>query len=223
MGKPLNLKGQIFNRLTVLEKSDKRTSSGSVYWKCKCSCGNITYVVGSYLKSNHTRSCGCIGVKTHGLSRSRIYGIFHQMKKRCYNPKSPDYINYGGKGVTICSEWLDDFIEFNDWSMKNGYNKSLTIDRKNPKKGYSPDNCRWVNLTIQSRNRDKIKNSSSKYIGVSYWKKSKKFISAISRNGKRVFIKSFNNEIDAAKARDKFIISNKWTDEYQLNFNHEKM
>lgn len=82
----------------------------------------------------------------HGLSETRLYSTFQNMKQRCYNPNDPKYGSYGGKGVTICDEWLNDFKAFYDWSMKNGYEEHLTIDRINSKKPYQPDNCRWITM-----------------------------------------------------------------------------
>lgn len=87
----------------------------------------------------------------HGLSKTRLYGIYNNMKQRCYNPNNPSYIYYGGKGITICREWLDDFENFYNWSMANGYEEDLTIDRKESNKGYCPENCRWITLDENSR------------------------------------------------------------------------
>lgn len=80
----------------------------------------------------------------HGLSKTRLYRTWNNMKQRCYNPKNPNYASYGGRGITIYQEWLDDFQRFYDWAMANGYSDELTIDRIDGTKGYFPDNCRWV-------------------------------------------------------------------------------
>lgn len=93
----------------------------------------------------------------HGMKYSRLYGIWCNMKSRCYNRKTSNYRLYGGKGVTVCDEWLSDFVAFMNWSMANGYADNLTIDRINPNGNYSPDNCRWTTQKVQcnhfSRNR----------------------------------------------------------------------
>jgi len=84
----------------------------------------------------------------HGLSRTRIYRIFAGMKQRCYNKNATGYKMYGGKGVKICQEWLDDFQTFYNWSMENGYADKLTIDRIDSKRDYCPDNCRWITFEL---------------------------------------------------------------------------
>lgn len=94
----------------------------------------------------------------HKLCENRLYNIFRNMKQRCYNPKTINYKNYGGKGITICEEWLDEktgFINFYNWSVKNGYNENLTIDRINVNGNYEPNNCQWITKSENS-GKDKI-------------------------------------------------------------------
>lgn len=121
------------------------------------------------------------------------------MNQRCNNKKNKDYCYYGGRGITICDEWktLDDFRE---WAFKNGYTNKTTLDRKDNEKGYSPENCRWVNEKwIQCVNRRKFKNSKSEYIGVvKYGEKS--WTSRLGLKGVRYHLGTYETEIGAAIA-----------------------
>ena len=88
-----------------------------------------------------------------GRKGSRLYRIYNNMKNRCYNEHSNSYKNYGGRGITVCDEWLNDFKAFYDWAITHGYRDDLTIDRKDNDKGYSPDNCRWATALEQRLNQ----------------------------------------------------------------------
>lgn len=96
-------------------------------------------------------------LKTHGMSESRIYRIWIDMKRRCNDTRNRAFCRYGAKGIKVCKEWNDDFIAFYKWSMQNGYNNSLSIDRINNDMGYSPTNCRWTDRIVQSTNRSVTK------------------------------------------------------------------
>ena len=97
---------------------------------------------------------------THKLSDSRIYKIYYAMKQRCFNPKTKNYSGYGGRGITVCQEWVDNFLCFYDWSIKNGYEEKLengrnklTLDRIDNNGNYKPSNCRWVVQKVNERNK----------------------------------------------------------------------
>lgn len=89
----------------------------------------------------------------HGMSRTRLHKIWDGIKYRCYNPNATGYENWGGRGITMCDEWQDSFIAFYEWSMANGYNDTLSIDRINNDLGYCPENCRWATYKEQVKNR----------------------------------------------------------------------
>lgn len=88
----------------------------------------------------------------HGKRNTRLYGIWLQMKNRCFNTKTERYKDYGGRGITVCDEWKNDFTKFYDWSISNGYQENLTIDRIDNDGNYEPSNCRWVTVKTQNRN-----------------------------------------------------------------------
>lgn len=163
MGKFQDLTGQRFGRLTVLGFAGRKKPQ--ILWECQCDCGNKKIVTGNALRTNGTRSCGCLAdesrknvapkVTTHGDSKTRLYRIHSAMKQRCYNPNRERYKDYGGKHITICKEWLEKggYEAFKEWALSNGYRDNLTIDRIDNEKGYSPENCRWVDMKTQSNNK----------------------------------------------------------------------
>lgn len=159
MRKPIDMVGKRFGRLTVLSRAG-RDKHRNTQWLCRCDCGVITVVLGGNLRRGYTKSCGCFNKKTardrattHGGSGSRLYHIRTNMIQRCYNTNIPEYPRYGGRGITVCKEWRESFAAFRDWALANGYSDSLSIDRIDNEKGYSPENCRWVDEIQQANNK----------------------------------------------------------------------
>lgn len=147
-----DLTGQKFNHLTVV----KLASRNPIYWECVCDCGNTTFVRTSNLTRGQVKTCGCAhkrGNPTHGHSNTRLYRIYKKIIRRCYCADEPSYHNYGGRGITVCDEWKNDFMTFYNWALDNGYDESLSIDRINNDGNYEPTNCRWVDSKQQSNNR----------------------------------------------------------------------
>lgn len=160
-GECSDLTGMRFNRLTVVRLFE-RTQRRRYVWLCKCDCGNMVKTTSEHLKSGHTKSCGCwnneriakVNFK-NGLNGTRLYYSWYNMCNRCNRENNYEYIHYGARGITVCDEWLGDngFVNFTDWAFKNGYNDTLTLDRKDNSKGYSPENCRWVDKFVQANNK----------------------------------------------------------------------
>lgn len=166
----IDLSGKRYGYLTVIERVEDREYKGGrkkPQYLCLCDCGNTTFVTGECLRCGCTKSCGChrgdslirYSMK-HSKSHERIYSIYCDMKKRCYNNKCSGYKNYGGKGVTICKEWLDDFNSFYRWSMEHGYDETLTIDRIDSSGNYEPTNCQWITRSENISRRN-----------IEYWRK----------------------------------------------------
>lgn len=157
--------GKRFGNLIVLYEVNGDIRKDKPGWvrrkyRCKCDCGNEKDVLRDSLLSGNTKSCGCLmyksrpsARKTHGMSESRIYRIWRHIKERCLDPNNNRYYRYGARGITICNEWEKSFENFYEWAINNGYQENLTIERINNDGNYCPDNCTWIPLSEQAKNK----------------------------------------------------------------------
>jgi len=162
-----DITNQRFGRLLPLELVGRDTHKIAL-WKCQCDCGNLTIVRLNALTSSLTRSCGCLNseirkelhkgnthAKTHGLAKHYLYSTWSTMKARCYNPKAFKYPHYGGRGITVCDEWLNSFPTFlKDMGERP---QGCTLDRKDNNGPYSKENCKWSTSGEQNSNRRNIR------------------------------------------------------------------
>lgn len=147
----IDLTGKTFGKLKVLSRNYEKQNDRNVVWDCICECGNSRVVMTHQLTSGKVTHCGCDdAVYRNDFTESRVHSIWNSMKTRTkYNE------NYTNKNIKVCNEWLGKFgfINFYNWSMENGYEENLTIDRIDNNKGYSPDNCRYISSLGQAYNK----------------------------------------------------------------------
>ena len=149
-----DLTGKRFGKLTVMGLDHVSRTRGS-FWLCQCDCGTEIVVRRDSLTTGNTMSCGCYHDeyrRTHGMTNTRLFKIWTGMKARCKYDYGDRHKHYVDRGIAVCSEW-GDFETFRDWALNNGYQDDLTIDRIDNDLGYYPENCRWVNNSIQQNNK----------------------------------------------------------------------
>ena len=168
MPKKIDLTGQTINRLVVIREYG-RDKHGNVLWLCRClgkngnDCGKEVVVRGDSLRSENTKSCGCLKREqfgsrntTHGCSNKTWYTVYQCMMERCGHWEGGDEHHlrlYRDRGITVCEEWRELPLAFGDWLFEHGWRKGLQIDRIDNNKGYSPENCRVVTPKENSNNR----------------------------------------------------------------------
>ena len=166
MGSFIDLTNKTFGRLTVISISHKG-SHGVWFWNCRCACGNICVKRGYHLRNGSTKSCGCLEKENlerlhgtqikHHQSKAPLYKVWKAMKSRCLNLNDKRYARYGGRGITICHDWIADYAQFERWALENGYDAGLTIDRIDNDENYCLENCRFVTIKKNNRNNSMTK------------------------------------------------------------------
>lgn len=207
--------GDVFGRLEVIALHNDGPRGFS--WLCKCECGNeVIKANGDLIPSKRSRghkSCGCSLYAHNGLimKNKRLYDIWYAMKRRCDNENSGSYERYGAVGASYCDEWKE-YENFYDWTIRNGYEKGLTLDRIDTSKPYSPENCRWVDYYFQNQNKKIFRNNTSGYTGVSHDKKRDKYIASIQRNDLLLSLGIYDDidlAIEARKKAESYFKENK--------------
>jgi hypothetical protein len=185
----------------------------------KCFCGNVFVSKVTNVKKSVTRSCGCLrngrkgemaGNYKHGLSSSRLYGIWNGMKHRCYNVSDINYKRYGGRGISVCNEWVNNFLAFYKYAstLDNHNNKNYSIDRIDNDGDYEPGNIRFATQLEQCENR-KPKKAYSNTGRQGVYERNGKFFSSVTHNGKLIHMGTFKTIDEAVVARRLYVLKNK--------------
>lgn len=205
--------GTRFGRLTVIRSA--RNDNGGRLWLCWCDCGKTTIQPSSRLRSGNTRSCGCLRKEEarergrelakayntkHGMSSAAEYYAWRSMKNRCCNPRTAQYEDYGGRGITVCQRWLDSFKSF--FADVGPRPTGMTLDRIDTNGNYVPGNVRWASRSTQQFNQRKQKGTSSAFRGVHLEKRTGKWTASICKEYRHYRLGTFTTEVEAARAYD---------------------
>lgn len=219
--------GDRFGRLTVIKEIAPRiTPRGQRYRKIKliCDCGNTIEAFSDNICRGNTKSCGCLHRDimrhrdtTHGFAKHPLFGVWAQMNSRCNNPKNISFKDYGDRGITVCDEWQKSISVFIEWALRKGWIRGLCLDRKDNDKGYSPENCRFVDRGLSSRNQRLLRvDNKSGFRGVYFYARNQKWHAQIMSNGKKQHLGYYSEPTAAAKAYDQ--AARKLSAGHPLNF-----
>ena len=211
MNKKHDLTGKRFGRLVVQHIS--KSKNYRTTWRCVCDCGNVKDVLQQNLLDGHVTSCGCKlrdvnrskiinynnsqNKESHMETKTRLYRIWIGMKARCEQNRH----NYGERGIKVCQRWKESFLSFKSWALVNGYSDLLSIDRIDVNGDYCPENCRWVNMSLQEYNKRPTSRNKSGVVGVSYNSNHKRWVATISKDKVFHYIGCFKTKEEAIAAR----------------------
>jgi len=208
----IDLTGHTYGRLTVIKEVEPYVSPKGhkkPKYLCQCSCGNNIETVASSLRHGVTKSCGCLRkevtskrMTTHGLTKSKEHNTWAKIKQRCYNPNSEFYNDYGGRGITVAPQWVNNFEQFLEDVGPAPEGDNVSIDRIDTNGNYEPGNVRWVcSYRIQAITRRKRKDNKSGHTGVHWYAPYSKWQANIGVNNKLINLGYFDTKEEAITAR----------------------
>lgn len=224
-GSPLHLLGVFFMEKPKLIKDlgysyfkpDSKQKIKYGIFECPY-CGSLFKTGVRNVIRGDTTSCGCYrdkvvknGTKrTHGLTHTRIFKIWMGLRWRCTRKATPSVFNknYRGRGIKVYDAWDKSFMSFYNWSMSNGYSDKLEIDRIDVDGDYCPENCRWVDGSVNAQNTRLLRIDNKTGYRCVYSIKNK-WIATIGVNKKYIHLGSYNTPEEAALAYNNFVIKNK--------------
>lgn len=210
---------------TYLKKATPSSSQRYRFGIYECQYCNKEFeaMVGN-IRNKSTKGCGCQRGKwfKHGLESNRFYSTWSGLVARCTNPSNHKFYMYGARGITVCEEWLD-VANFVAWAEKTYPNtKGVSLDRIDNDKGYSPDNCRWTDISTQNINQRMKKNNTSGYVGVGFNKSKGKWEASLKLNNIYKYMGAFLTLEEAVQARDNYIIENNLPHKLSTDYKREE-
>lgn len=205
------------------QKTPTSTNKQSVkrgIYECQY-CGKEFEASSGNIQRGQTKSCGCLKGDAHGFSYHKFYNTWVGMLHRCTNTMRQDYKDYGGRGITVCEEWLD-ITNFIAWVESTHPNiEGVSLDRIDVDGNYEPNNCRWADASTQALNKRIMKNNTSGFVGVCWDKSKDKWVAIIHFNNVRFNIGSFPTKEEAVLARDNYIIENNLPHKLSTDYKEE--
>lgn len=209
MSKRIEAVGMVFGLLTIFSDAESSTTNKRMV-SARCDCGSTKDYYLTSLMQGITKSCGCEQkrklaerVRTHGYSGTKLYAVWSGLKSRCLNCDDPGFKDYGGRGITVCAEWVGSFPDFKDFALNNGWKPGLRIDRIDNDGGYSPANCRFVTQQENCNNTRISTRNKTGFRGVHKTRTS--FAAGITSTGNCKHYKAgFKTPIEAAIYRDEY-------------------